>query len=677
MTVSEQSTVSVADPHPTGGHAPRRPVLAPVLAAVLVAAGMGALVLSRLLPGPLLLAVAGVVVLAVPTSRELPRRVAYLGCVALGFAPMVWLVRLPTDVPRVGLGVAAVAAGLAAWVAVDPRRRAPRLLPRWRAADGLLALAAGWIGITLMAFLRPGSAERALALLQAGWDHSAHFSMTMSIRGGGALVSQLPESDFGDWSYASYPQGYHTAVASVMELLGGRHVGTAPQEVVLYDRGMAIVVGMALVTLAAALLSLPALRRRPLAAAPVLVLLVVAFTEGPGGRLLVDGFPNFVVAVALLAALPLLVVPLERPLAPVPLAAVAGAALGVAHNWIMLVPIAATALVVLALPLRRRRWPRRGRDWWVPGVIATLTVLGVGHAALIASPSMTSGRTLITPGGIGEVSIGLLATLLAAALAVPLLAVAAGARPAGLSADARLRTGWTVAMVLVGMALATVIGVIQQRGMGGLSYYFWKLAVGVELLGVAVIAVGAVAALRPRPAVTRGAAAARVTGVVTLCIALSQVFGVTFAASGTDPLAGASSGAQTRQASAHTEVTVGTALVLGASTAAPPGQLVALVPYPNPGSLNVISAAQWVNAFSQSWTNRANSLAARVGTSFTKANEAFAVPSDPTPAELQDAAVHVARVLLAADPDVRVLVAPQYVDSVRDAVAHPERVLSW
>ena len=176
-------------------------------------------------PGEVLLGLLGLVTVLAPTSRELSRRLLIAGPVVLGGMPLLWWWHLPLeDVGgHGGLLLALVTGGVCAWLVAGPRvlRRARLLLPRVRWADGVVAvgtLVAAWVYLPA---LRASSPEVALSRLLRGWDNSAHFDMTSMLFHHGVVISHIPPGPLGQWSYAQYPQGFHTVTATVLEALLG------------------------------------------------------------------------------------------------------------------------------------------------------------------------------------------------------------------------------------------------------------------------------------------------------------------------------------------------------------------------------------------------------------------------------------------------------------------------
>ncbi|MDT7707729.1 MAG: hypothetical protein QOG20_3336, partial [Pseudonocardiales bacterium] len=97
-------------------------------AAVVVLVGRRAGVLE----GTAGLLVGVLLVLLVPTSRDLCRRILLAGCLLLGWVPLLWWVPLPVGTTgRVAIGLAVLAAAVAGWVGAGrrPRLRMRALVP--------------------------------------------------------------------------------------------------------------------------------------------------------------------------------------------------------------------------------------------------------------------------------------------------------------------------------------------------------------------------------------------------------------------------------------------------------------------------------------------------------------------------------------------------------------------
>jgi hypothetical protein len=262
--------------------------------------------LAELLDGAVGVVVAALLVLLVPTSRELPRRILIAGCLLLGWSQILWWWPLQVGEPgRVTLGMAVLAGALAAWVgaAEHPGTRLRRLQPRLRPADLALALPVG-IGIACTGpWLAAKTPTQTMAMLLGGWDNVAHFSMVHMIRRFGVTVDALPPPAPGaTWQFASYPQGFHTVAAGVIELLIGPGDATQAAELTAYTRAMALVVIAVATTVVAGCCALPAVRRRPVLAAPVAALGSAVFFLGPGSLAIGGGIVNFAVACGLAVA---------------------------------------------------------------------------------------------------------------------------------------------------------------------------------------------------------------------------------------------------------------------------------------------------------------------------------------------------------------------------------------
>src|SRR5690349_1757394 len=95
-------------------------------AAAAIAAALAVVLLRHegwLTGGPAL-AVAAVIVLALPTAKALSRRLLLTGCLFFGWLPVLWWWHLSLVGGRVTTVLALVAAGLAGWVEAGPDRPA-------------------------------------------------------------------------------------------------------------------------------------------------------------------------------------------------------------------------------------------------------------------------------------------------------------------------------------------------------------------------------------------------------------------------------------------------------------------------------------------------------------------------------------------------------------------------
>jgi len=666
---SEDSTAATT--RPTGRARPsgRRYAIAAVFGLGAAAVVLVVQVLGVLEGRARLLAV-GLLVLALPTSRELARRVLIAGCVFLGWIPLLWWWHLPLgDVGRLGTVLALLVACLAAWLLLGdgPAARVRLLVPRIRWADAVGVAGAAVVTWVYLPLLRVSSGEVALSGFLRGWDNSAHFDMTEMIRRYGVLIPGVRLGSSGPWSYDNYPQGFHAAAATVMEGLAGPTVGDPGIELVHYTHALALVVILALTTVVAGLCALPSLRRRPLLALPLVMLVVATFTLGPGGMVLHNGFPNFYVACALLACLPLIVIPMEKVGSPVLLAALGGATLGVAHNWSLLLTMGAFGAVVVLFPWRRNRWPDTTRGWVVAGAVGAATAGGMLAAAAMLRGQQGITDILVGNGGVTPVPVNafILTVVAASACAV---AVGAHARGAAPGSDNALRTMLMASLPAVGLVVTALIAYLQISRVGEPGYYMWKYAIALQLLSVVIIAAAVPALIRrfdSRNLLMRGAA---VVASCALAVAAVQTYG--FPAALPTALGGSlSPGGAARAdlvALAGSPIASAATLLSAARAHAQHGEVpYVLLPFPAAPGIPPMMLSQWFNSLTGGWTERANDLLRHLST---------------PPDESQESAVSLAREVFSKDPDAIVVVGPTFVDAVRAGVADAgwaDRVASW
>ncbi len=457
-----------------------------LLVGAVVAAAVVAARSAGLLDGAVGLAFVAVVLVALPTSRVVARRILLTGALAIGTAPLLWLVDLPVgDIGRVTPVLAVLTGGLAAWVLwggrADAGSRARRLVPEVRAVDALPLVACAGGAAATAPWWRLTDASTGLATLLQGWDNSAHFSMVAMIRRHGLTIDRLADPGLEHWKFVDYPQGFHAVTATFMEVLGGPVPGTPADEVLLYVRGATGVLVLACVVATAAVAALPWARHHATLGVAAVAAIVATVTVVPGGESFVHGFPNFVFAAVLAACVPLLAVTMPRVAMPLHLAALASLLVAVAQGWILLLVVAGPAAAVILF--RRGAWRGPLRSWWWVAAIAVAALGGLGWV-LRTILALDASEVLVIEGGIVTHSPRLMALVV---LLTPALLIVAGrwVRP----------LGWLAAGPVIGALAAGALGIYQRTAAGGLSYYFWKLLLGLLIIDLIVLAAAAVVAL--------------------------------------------------------------------------------------------------------------------------------------------------------------------------------------
>lgn len=496
-------------------------VSAAILAAVIlgrVGAGMG---------GFALLFASGILALAVPTARSLSRRLLILLVTVFGLSPVLWWIPFPlTSIGRATFLLAVTATGLGAWVAFarDPKSRLRRMLPEVRAIDALPVIVAGLSAGTLINFLKVRTAADAMTLLSMNWDNASHFDMYYMLRKYGQIIGALGLSpDGSQWHFYNYPQGFHSTLVLLAEIVRGPQVSDAGEELISYSVLSAVAVTMAVTMVAAALCSIPLFRRRLFVAAPVVVFVCAGWIYGPGAASTMHGFQNFYVAVALVAAFAVLMVLQARILQPVTLFAASAAAIGVVHNWALLVTLLIGGVVVLVLPWNRRRWAQSRRNYSLAAGLGCFTLLAI-LPALGQLSSISTEDVLYAVGGVPAPDFGLAAAVVLSALAVGM----AGVRlPRGSSVHQSRRIASSAWIVASGVGVWLFMAVAQIAKSGAMSYYSIKYLLALELVALVVLGMGIVCVLGaafPGGSRSRWAGA---TGMVLAAAASTQVFGLT------------------------------------------------------------------------------------------------------------------------------------------------------
>jgi hypothetical protein len=440
---------------------------------------------AGLLAGVPAVLLAVVAVLAVPTSRQLSRRVLWAGCLLAGWLPLLWWWRLPTaGLGRTAWALAVLVGGLTGWVAAGPvRPRLARLLPDVRAVDLVVPLIAALQAWVLRAWLAADAPLPALSLLSSSFDAGMHDAFTQTVRRGGAVVPALgPAPDGTAWLGATYPQPFHVLAAAVTELLHGPTVSDPGRELVRHVHAVALLLIAAAAVVAAGMVALPVLRRRPVLGWPTAAIGAGAFVLGPGADAVLRGHWPFLLTVTAAVAAALGALQTGLRIRPLPAAAVGGAVVAVAHGWGLLGCVAVPAAVLAALPVARRRWA--GRGWTAATVVVVVTAAVAAGAVLVW---LRSGDAAVVASALGWVQVEppwLLALVLAGGAVVS--ALLGRRRPGGV---VQRRLVWWGATPVLGLSAVAALVVVQIRVTGSVGYYGAKLLAGVFLAVLPVAAV--------------------------------------------------------------------------------------------------------------------------------------------------------------------------------------------
>lgn len=628
---------------PSGRRLPGHSWARALAVGLVVAAAMVLLRTSALLEGPSAVAIAGLVALAVPTSRLLSRRILLAGALAFGAAPLLWLWDLPTgSLGRMTVVLAAASGALVGWVVwpdgAGRRARVRAIAPRLAPADGIPLLAALAAAVSTAPWWRATDGARAIGALAPGWDNSAHVAMVSTIRRYGTTASGVPELVGEHWSYQQYPQGFHTAVSAVMELLVGPVPTSTGTEVVAYLQASSLVLVAVTTMLVAGLAALPWGRRNAWPLVPAGLAVAVATTIVPGGIAYVGGFPNFVVAAALAGCAVLLAATMPRIALPLHLAALVSLLVAVAQGWLLLLVIAGPGVLVVVM--RRRAWRADIAAWWWSAGVLVAGIIGLGVVASTVA-SLDPADVLVIPGGMVAHDPRV---MIAVAVLTPGLVLLAALR--------HRRLAWLATGPAAGLVAAALLGAYQTATAGELSYYFWKLVLGLEIVDLVVVAlvwVRLVPTWRPR---LRGAhPAVALVGCAALAAALTTLEVLPWRPGmyGTDPSWAASA----------TTIVQAADLAGPPSLDEPPAPVTVLT---GPGStFHPMSAQQWLLALTGRWTAEAEDRARALLT--------LAADGDVLAA---------AQTALASSPEARVVAPPELAAELRAQLGPDgDRVVSW
>lgn len=507
------------------------------MAAVIVGLAIFVLVVAgRIVAGPggfAVLVSTGLLVLAVPTSRYLSRRVLLALVFLFGLAPLLWWLPFPiTTMGRATALVASVAGALGAWVAygADKRSRLRQMIPEIRAIDSLPVIVVILSAGSLVNFFRVRTSLDALTLLTMSWDNASHFDMYYMLRTHGRIIGALGASPDGSaWQFHNYPQGYHAAVTLLSELVKGPLAADLEGELVSYTIISAVVSTLVASMVAAALCSIPMFRRRFSIAAPVVIFVAAGWIYGPGAAATMHGFQNFYVAAALVAAFLVLMVLQVRVFSqPVLMLASIAAAVGVVHNWVLLGTLLVGASLIILFPMTRRRWSASGFQYAAAALIVFLGILALIPAIKQLS-SISANDVLYAVGGVPLPDFGVVSALIMAALATSLMIRSSvTSRFPMLPVRQIARSAAAIWTLVAGLTVIGVMAAAQILKSGTLSYYSIKLILALELVALVVLALCVVAYFHSKPREQLKQSWSRPVAVVLLAVGSTQCFGLTF-----------------------------------------------------------------------------------------------------------------------------------------------------
>lgn len=651
---------AAAEPSPVVAPGPAPAPFATRSSRQIVAGGAGlaasaavvALRLSGLLVGVTALTVAACLIVLVPTARTLSQRFAVSGALLAGAVPALWWILLPSPGLRATLLLALPTGGLTTYLTFTGRRGLGRLRPDVAPVDAvpLLAAVAGlWI---LRPWFTVRTAAGALQMLLQGWDFSAHLAMVLGDRSHGGTVDVWGAQQAGEtWKFREYPQGFHTTVATLVELWQP-HVGRAGDELLLATRGLGLVALLGTVLVVAALCGLPGLRQRPGWAAVAASAVVAALLLGPGATALAEGFPNFLYAAALAACVAVMAGWRDPATAGRVLVSLVALEVAAAQAWVLLAVAVAPVVVVhvVTLWLQIRRGTSHVPAWLLCTASLALAA-GAGRALVQVLGTLSVAGTLVVDGGITMPDRREVVVLVVPTLALSVLAL----RGSGASERGRLvglvERGAPL-LAMAGLAAVTAaVGAVQIVHGTHLGYYFWKLVAATSILATPVAAVAVASLARPpaRPRTSQD----RVVSAMLLgacAVTASQFFGLTVG--GTSLAPGMT--ARSLLAEAQRSPSATAAQLVASTMAAPttaPGTRVAHTTFLAPVSdgASALGAQQWYLALTGSWTVQANDRAGVLNEPGTTAW--------PYGTRALD--------VLAADPAAGVLVAPSSLAPVR------------
>ncbi len=649
---------------------PRSPVL--ISAGVGGTVGAAYAVTGSLVSLPMIVqyAVASLLVVWAPTSVLLSRRILINGAIGLGwYGALWWLPAWFGTLGRAGffisVALAVTSYAVTARVLSGGRRG---LIPRLRVVDVLIPLggaAAAWLA---WPFIVAAGRTEMMAVMMRGWDQAGHFSMVLQQRQVGALPPAASGFDDTDLFYAVYSQYLHSALNGLTEMRVGTSALDPGAELVGYGRSYALMFILLTMLVIAAIVQLPSLRRRLLLSTVLCVFATTVIVLGPGGSSLIRGHLNVVYGALCLTAAVLLLIAQPTLFRPPVAVAASGLAVAAAGSWPLLGPVGAIILIVAALS--HRRWHRYLRRWWLSSIVIAAATLTSAVVILRTVALGNSGKTLNLPGDSVEAPLQMTLLLVAVALAACCWPLARRDARDGVLRRTRVHR-WSIVLIVLGCA---GFGIWQVTTADVLSYYFWKLTLGVQLILIGFIAAGA-GRVASSVRVRRGAPSRvdRLLVAVAATVALATLYG--FITPRSESLYGAVPTAVSLRNSLESDpyLTMAAERTTKAYEVAaryPKGTVTyyAVQPYDSSSVLN----DHWVHALRGDWSVRSDKAAA-VGIRVGSPKWWY---DGPTP---QKIAALIEKTLKVGGPDHLVIVAPGVLAKIRAAMPPQlrERVISW
>lgn len=444
------------------------------------------------LPWLLKFALIVLVALTIPTARHLSGRVLVLAAGFLGTSLPLWLIPVGAFGLTHGTLLAGAVGGLAGGFAARswPGDGVRGLVPELRWIDALPLLAAG---ATAFYFRRPlltGDIGNALSMTVVRWDNSSHVYLASLLHDTGRLQPFLGASfDGSGWGFADYPTGYHSAVATLLDLIS-RPGATRSSELLSFWHAVALVLIVIVTGCVAAVTATPRARTRPLVALVVGAAVVSTFLFGPGFHAVADGHQNVPIALFGAAAVMSSMLSARTVWQPVHVGVAVAGVVTAIGAWAPIGALAGLGCLALVLPLAKSRWsaPRRAIVACVSLVAAGLVAVGLIYRW---ATSGVGGNFLVSAnGGVSPVDGGLFfAVVVGVALATVAAAITAWIGSPRDAEAMRLAVLGLVPLAAFGAYL--VLANQQFKAFGELRYYSIKLGAVACVIGLLYLAFAA------------------------------------------------------------------------------------------------------------------------------------------------------------------------------------------
>jgi len=389
------------------------------------------------------------------------------------------------------LASALAAASIAAEIVGLIRRTIPTIKGLDLLPPCLVAIGAP---IALRHWYLPKSAAEIYGTIAATWDNTSHYYLVNVMHVSQTMTRRMPlPADGSENGFLSYPVGYHSWTASLLDLMAGPQTLSPDQQAAGFLHVTALVVAIIFLLVGCAIAAIPAIRDRGIGGYFAISLAMSLVIFGPAFWPVVDGHYNFQFAITMAFVAFAVCLQGKGLFAVTSSSALLAAVLCAGGAWLPMGALAAAAAVGIFWPLNRANFlaSRSARIW----VLLASAVVSMATAipASWASGEFEGGVFTSATGGVTATPAILLVLTM---LGLVIVAVVSNPEPDSIS---RLRAKATSIVMLVVLVVFVIWQTISMQtiGLSALNYYPQKLLNGIGLVACLIAIVSLAVMLLP------------------------------------------------------------------------------------------------------------------------------------------------------------------------------------